>query len=132
MRVPDVTWVRALDGRARYVSAMRAWSLTELDIHPHRPLVLDSADEGRLIALDLPAGEELGEHRVHERAWLVVASGAIEVVDAAGETVSGGPGLVAEFAPNESRTVRATADARVLLLLSPWPGKGHPSRDQAS
>ena len=108
---------------------MRAWDLTDLDVAAHRPVVLDTADEGRLIALHLPAGEELGEHRVHERAWLVVASGAIEIDDADGGTVSGGPGLVAEFEPHESRTVRATADARILLLLSPWPGEGHLTSD---
>jgi quercetin dioxygenase-like cupin family protein len=108
---------------------MKAWSLTEIDVAPHRPLVLDSADEGRLIAIDLPAGEELGEHRVHERAWLVVAGGAVEINGADGETVGGGPGLVAEFNPNEMHAVRATEDARILLILAPWPGVGHPSRD---
>jgi redox-sensitive bicupin YhaK (pirin superfamily) len=115
---------------ARYrFSLMKAWSLTEIDVHPHRPLVLDSADEGRLIAIDLPAGEEMREHRVHERAWLVVASGAVQIDGADGETVRGGSGLVAEFDPNESRAVRATEDARLLLVLAPWPGVGHPSHD---
>ena len=108
---------------------MKAWSLTELDVHPHRPLVLDSADEGRLIALDLPAGEQMGEHRVHERAWLVVAAGAVEIDGADGDTAGGGPGFVAEFSPNETHAVRATEDARILLILAPWPGVGHPSRD---
>jgi len=99
-----------------------------MEVEPHHPLVLDSADEGRLIAIELPAGEEMQEHRVHERAWLVVARGAIEIDDADGETLGGGPGLVAEFRPKERRTVRATEDSRILLLLSPWPGEGHPSR----
>lgn len=99
-----------------------------MDVKPHHPLVLDSADEGRLIVIELPAGDSMQEHRVHERAWLIVARGAIEIDDAEGETVGGGPGLVAEFSPNESRTVRATEDARILLVLSPWPGEGHPSR----
>jgi quercetin dioxygenase-like cupin family protein len=107
---------------------MKAWSVADMEVEPHHPLVLDSEDEGRLIAIELPEGEELREHRVHERAWLVVARGAIEIDDADGETVGGGPGLVAEFNPNESRTVRATEDARIILLLSPWPGEGHPSR----
>ena len=101
-----------------------------MDVVPHRPQVLDSTDEGRLIAISLPAGEEMREHRVHERAWLVVVGGAIEIVSADGESVRGGPGLVAEFSPNESRAVRATDDARILLLLSPWPGEGHPSHGQ--
>lgn len=107
---------------------MKAWSVARMEVEPHHPVVLDSSDEGRLIVLELPAGEEMQEHRVHERAWLMVARGAIEIDDADGETVGGGPGLVAEFNPNEVRTVRATEDARILLLLSPWPGKGHPSR----
>ena len=40
----------------------------------------------------------------------------------------GGAGLLAHFAPNERRTVRAISDARIVLVLSPWPGEGHPSR----
>jgi quercetin dioxygenase-like cupin family protein len=107
---------------------MKAWSVAEMEVEPHHPLVLHSADEGRIIAIELPAGEEMQEHRVHERAWLVVAGGKIEIDDADGETVGGGPGLVAEFNPNEARTVRALEDARLILLLSPWPGDGHPSR----
>ena len=38
-----------------------------------------SADEGRVIAIHLPAGEQLQEHQVHERAWLVVVSGEVEI-----------------------------------------------------
>ncbi len=98
-----------------------------MEVEPHHPLVLDSSDEGRLIVIELPAGEVLQEHRVHERAWIWLVRGSIEIDDADGETVGGGPGLVAEFNPNESRTVRAIEDARILLLLSPWPGKGHPN-----
>lgn len=99
-----------------------------MDVEAHHPLILDSSEEGRLIVIELPAGEEMQEHRVHERAWLMVARGAVEIDDADGETLGGGPGLVAEFDPNESRTVRAIEDSRILLLLSPWPGKGHPSQ----
>ena len=107
---------------------MKAWNVADMDVEPRHPLVLDSSDEGRLIVIELSAGEELQEHRVHERAWLAVVRGAIEIDDAEGETLGGGPGLVAEFNPNETRTVRATEDTRLLLLLSPWPGDGHPSR----
>ncbi len=107
---------------------MKGWNVREMDVEAHHPLVLDSADEGRLIVIELPAGEELQEHRVHERAWLIVARGAIEIDDAEGETLGGQAGLVAEFSPNEVRTVRAIEDARLLLLLSPWPGEGHPSQ----
>src|SRR5437773_7796330 len=105
---------------------MRSWDLSTLDVQPHAPEVLDSATEGRAIVIELPAGERLQEHQVHERAWLLVLSGAIQVDGA--ESVSGGVGLLAAFDPNERREVRATEDARLLLLLSPWPGEGHPSQ----
>jgi quercetin dioxygenase-like cupin family protein len=105
---------------------MQSWDISTLDVQPHQPEVLASDNEGRVIALHLPAGEQLQEHQVHERAWLIVVSGAIEI-NSQGEPVSGGPGLLAVFDPNERHEVRATEDARLLLVLSPWPGVGHPS-----
>jgi redox-sensitive bicupin YhaK (pirin superfamily) len=107
---------------------MRSWDISTLDVQPHNPAVLGSEQEGRAIVIHLPAGERLQEHQVHERAWLVVVSGAIEIDGPQGEASSGGAGLLAEFEPNERREVRATDDARLLLLLSPWPGEGHPSQ----
>jgi redox-sensitive bicupin YhaK (pirin superfamily) len=106
---------------------MRSWDISTLDVQPHNPAVLGSEQEGRMIVIHLPAGERLQEHQVHERAWLVVVSGTIQIDGPGREATSGGPGLLAEFEPNERREVRATDDARLLLLLSPWPGEGHPS-----
>ena len=106
---------------------MRSWDISTLDVQPRSPAVLDSEVEGRAIVIHLPAGERLGEHQVYERAWLLVVSGAIEIDGPGGDATSGGPGLLAEFDPNERREVRATEDARLLLILSPWPGVGHPS-----
>jgi hypothetical protein len=40
--------------------------------------------------------------------------------------VSGGSGLLVEFAAAERHEVVARSDARLLLLLTPWPGTGHP------
>jgi quercetin dioxygenase-like cupin family protein len=80
-----------------------------------------------VITINLPAGEALNDHQVHERAWLMVSAGEIEV-EGAGETVTGGAGLLVHFEPNERHEVRATSDSRLILLLSPWPGEGHPSR----
>jgi hypothetical protein len=37
-----------------------------------------------------------------------------------------GPGLAAVFEPAERHAVRALTDARLLLVLAPWPGEGHP------
>jgi len=106
---------------------MQTWDISSLGVRPHQPEVLASDEEGRVIVINLPSGERLQEHQVHERAWLVVAAGAVEIDDADGDTVSGGPGLLAAFDPNERHEVRATEDTRLLLLLSPWPGDGHPS-----
>jgi len=58
---------------------MQSWDLTELSVEPRQPEVLTSADEGRAIAIQLPAGEALDEHQVHERAWLVVVGGRIQL-----------------------------------------------------
>lgn len=105
---------------------MYHWTLDSLDLQPHRPEVLHSVrGASRSIAIFLPAGESLNDHQVHEQAHLVVVEGAVEV-EQNGETVSGGPGLLAVFAPNERHEVRATEDARLLLVLAPWPGEGHP------
>jgi quercetin dioxygenase-like cupin family protein len=108
--------------------AVETWDLSSLGVQPHQPEVLASDNEGRVIAIQLPAGEALQEHQVHERAWLIVINGAIEVDDSGGATTRGGPGMLALFDPNERHEVRATEDSRLLLLLSPWPGEGHPSQ----
>jgi quercetin dioxygenase-like cupin family protein len=105
---------------------MDSWDIAALDVQPHQPQVLRSDDETRAIAINLPAGEALDEHQVHERAWLVVAAGEVEVAQG-GDAVAGRPGALFHFEPNERHEVRASADARLILLLSPWPGEGHPS-----
>ena len=106
---------------------MRSWDISTLDVQPHNPTVLDSEAEGRAIVIQLPAGELLQEHQVHERAWLLVVDGRIEITQPDGGAESGGAGLLATFDPAERREVRATEDTRLLLLLAPWPGAGHPS-----
>ena len=105
---------------------MNSWELGTLDLKPRLPEILSSSDSARLIALDLAAGESLSEHEVHERAWLFVIGGEIEVTTAAGERERGGAGLLVEFAPGERHEIVATAKARLVLLLTPWPGSGHP------
>jgi quercetin dioxygenase-like cupin family protein len=107
---------------------MRSWKISELGTEPHSPEILSSTDDARAIVLNLPAGEALEDHEVHERAWLVAVSGEIEVSAASGsgETVAGGPGLLVEFEPSERHRVEARSDAMMLLLLTPWPGTGHP------
>lgn len=105
---------------------MDTWDLATLDVEARQPVVLSSHSEARAVAIALPAGEALQDHQVHERAWLAVVQGEIEV-EHDGETVRGGAGFLAGWAPGERHEVRAVEDARLLLLLTPWPGEGHPS-----
>jgi quercetin dioxygenase-like cupin family protein len=114
----------------RVSAAMKSWDLNEIDVEPHQPQVLASEDEGRVIAIHLPKGETLQEHQFYERAWLMVASGRISVTGPDGDKLDGEPGFLAQFAPRERREVRAEEDSRLLLLLSPWPGEGHPSQSR--
>jgi quercetin dioxygenase-like cupin family protein len=96
-----------------------------MDVEPRQPEVLRSDPEARVIAINLPAGQALQDHQVHERAWLVVAAGDVEV-EHDGRTETGGAGFLAHFQANERHEVRAKSDARLLLILAPWPGEGHP------
>lgn len=105
---------------------MRNWDLKTIEADPHQPQILASLEDARTIVLLLPAGEELQEHEVHERARVVIVDGEVEVTTAGGEVVSAAAGHLFEFDPGERRTIRSRSDARLLLVLSPWPGDGHP------
>ena len=105
---------------------MKSWDLNAVSLSPHSPEILDSREDGRAIVLEIPAGGSLREHQVHERAWVVVVSGEVAISSEAGEPVSGGPGLMLQFEPNERHSVEAVSTARIMLLLTPWPGAGHP------
>jgi quercetin dioxygenase-like cupin family protein len=110
---------------------MEHWDLNAIDVEPHHPQVLASErGEARSILLRLPAGEALQDHEVHERAHLVVLDGQIEIDGEQGH-VEGGAGLFAVFEPHERHEVRARSDARLLLILAPWPGDGHPGARDA-
>lgn len=107
---------------------MDTWDIRSLDLEPHHPEVLSSDDgAARVIAINLPSGEQLQEHEVHEHAYLIVADGEVEL-SKSGETQTAGAGTVAHWNPQERHEVRATSDARLVLVLAPWPGEGHPSR----
>jgi quercetin dioxygenase-like cupin family protein len=107
------------------------WDLRSLPVKAHEPLILSSVrGEARTVVLHLPAGEALQDHQVHERAHLLVVDGEVEIVQSA-ETIAGGPGLMAVFDPGERHEVRARSDARLLLVLAPWPGDGHPGARDA-
>jgi quercetin dioxygenase-like cupin family protein len=89
-----------------------------------KPRVLFSSPECRLIALDVNAGEELPDHHVRERAVVQVISGRV-AIEASGQTVECDLGTVVTFDPGERHAVRGIEDARLLLVLAPWPAAGH-------
>jgi quercetin dioxygenase-like cupin family protein len=110
---------------------MDIWDLRSLDVQPHYPQVLRSDDgAARAIAIQLPAGEQLQEHEVHEHAYLVVIDGEVRLTER-GESETAGPGTLSHWVPQERHEVTATSDARLLLILAPWPGPGHPSNRTA-
>ena len=104
---------------------MRVWQLNEMELPEgtRSPVVLDSEDS-RAVLIGLHPGQELGEHQVRERAWVVVVDGEVEV-DAGDGKVSAPSGTLLEFDPTERRALRSPTGARLLLLLAPWPGPGH-------
>src|SRR5262249_22808131 len=111
----------------RVPAAVESWNLNELQVEPHLPQVLDSESEGRAIVINLPKGEQLQEHQVHERAWVLVIDGLVGITTPDGDDAEGPAGLLASFDPAERHEVTALEDSRLLLVLSPWPGDGHPS-----
>ena len=106
---------------------MDVWEIAALSPAPGHPEVLRSDDgAARVIALTLDANDLLGEHQVHEHAWLLVLDGTLEVTSGS-DVCEIGRGSLVHFDPAERHEVRAAASTRILLLLAPWPGAGHPS-----
>ena len=95
-----------------------------------KPRVLFSSPQCRLIALDLGVGEELPDHHVRERAVVQVISGRV-AIDAAGETVECEAGTLVTFDPGERHAVRGLEEARLLLMLAPWPAAGQNTTTEA-
>jgi quercetin dioxygenase-like cupin family protein len=101
------------------------WHLPSIDATGKRePRVLFSQAAWRGVVIDLQSGESMGEHQVHENAVVEVVSGRV-AVEADGREVECDPGTLVVFEPGERHAVRAVEASRVLLLLAPWPGKGH-------
>ena len=106
---------------------MESWNLKTVEVEPHQPQILASGNDARTIVLNLPEGEEMQEHEVHERARVVVVDGEVDVTTQDGaDFASAKAGHLFEFEPGERRTIVARSDARLLMILSPWPGDGHP------
>lgn len=105
--------------------SMQRWHLPSVAASGKRdPQVLFSGDGARGVLIDLHAGEEMREHSVKERAIVEVVSGTVEI-DAAGRTTTCETGTLVTFDPAERHAVRATSEARLLMILAPWPAADH-------
>ena len=81
---------------------MQSWNLLELEMAEgsRSPIVLHSHDEARAVLIGLNPGQALGDHQVHENAWLVVVDGQVEV-GSGEETVEAGAGTLFRFDAHE-------------------------------
>jgi quercetin dioxygenase-like cupin family protein len=112
---------------------VESWHLPSVEQSGRRePRVLFSTPECRAVVIDLRAGEELGEHEVRERAVIEVVAGRVSLRDGAGRESQAQAGTLVTFAPHERHAVRAEEDARVLLLLAPWPATDHYPPEQSA
>jgi quercetin dioxygenase-like cupin family protein len=119
--VPTVSALRPV----RIRRPVRSWNLQQIEAEggSRSPVVLDSDDAARAVLIVLEPGQDLGDHQVKERAYLLVVDGQVHVE--AGEAIDAGPGTLCLFEPDERRSVSSEGGARLLMLLAPWPGAGH-------
>lgn len=112
---------------------MRSWNLTEIEVTggSRSPVVLDSDEAARAVLIVLEPGQSLGDHQVKEHAFILVVEGDVHV-ESQDESLAAAAGTLLMFEPDERRAVSSESGARILLLLAPWPGKGHYRGDQAS
>ena len=105
---------------------MRSWNLSEIEAPDgaRDPVVLHSDDEGRALMIRLDPGQRLGVHQVKEHAFVVVLEGQAQL-GSGDDAIDAGPGTLAFFEPDERRVISSPDGARLLMLLSPWPGEGH-------
>ena len=105
---------------------MQSWDVREIEVPEGTRLaaVLETVDGARAIIIRLAPGEELGDHQVRERAWLMVVEGAARIV-AGDDVVEAGPGALLTFEPGERHSVASVSGARIVMILSSWPADGH-------
>lgn len=105
---------------------MQSWDVTEIEAPEGSRLaaVLETVDGARAIIIRLAPGEELGDHQVRERAWLMVVEGTARIV-ASDDMVEAGPGTLLTFEPGERHSVVSVSGARIVMILSSWPAEDH-------
>lgn len=105
---------------------MQHWDLRSIDAPrgTRDPYVVHQDEGARAVLVSLDPGQALGDHQVKENAWVVVIDGDVQV-GADGETVQIGPGALLRFDPGERHSLSSSGGARILIVLTPWPGAGH-------
>ena len=78
----------------------------------------------RAVLIAIEPGQALGDHQVKENAWVVIVDGVVQVA-AGDEAVELGPGGLLRFEPGERHSLSSADGARILIVLTPWPGAGH-------
>jgi mannose-6-phosphate isomerase-like protein (cupin superfamily) len=108
------------------IRAVQSWDVKEIQAPEGTRLaaVLETVDGARAIIVRLGAGEELGDHQVRERAWLMVVEGTARI-EAGGDVVDAGPGTLLTLEPGERHSVASDGGARIVMILSSWPAEGH-------
>jgi quercetin dioxygenase-like cupin family protein len=108
------------------IGCVQSWDLKAIEAPDgtRSPAVLETADGARAIVIRLAPGQELGDHQVHERAWLTVVQGSAQI-EAGESVVEADPGTLLTFEPGERHSVASEYGAQILLILAPWPGEGH-------
>ena len=105
---------------------MQHWNLRTIDAPrgTRDAYVVYQDDGARAVLVVLEPGQALGAHQVKENAWIVVVEGAVQVT-ADGTTVDLDAGGLLRFEPGERHSIASPDGARILLVLTPWPGAGH-------
>jgi quercetin dioxygenase-like cupin family protein len=105
---------------------VQSWNLLDLETPEgsRSPIVLHSTEDARSVLIGLKPGQKLGDHQVHEHAYMVVVDGEVEV-QSGGESVQAEAGTLVRFEAKERHQVSSQDGARILLLFAPWPGPGH-------
>jgi quercetin dioxygenase-like cupin family protein len=105
---------------------VQSWNLLELETPggTRSPIVLHSTDEARAVLIRIDPGQALGDHQVHERAYVIVTEGQVRI-DSGTDSLEAEAGTLVRFEEKERRRVSSAGGARLLLILAPWPGPGH-------
>lgn len=108
------------------IRAVQSWDVREIEAPAGTRLaaVLETVDGARAIIIRLAPGEELGDHQVRERTWLMVVEGTARIV-AGDDVVKAGPGTLLTLEPGERHSVASVGGARIVMILSSWPAEGH-------